>query len=57
MAYSERAYFDGDHCAHVAAWQEHNWLANRRAKAFGTDRRMDLRARAEHDHAILLMAA
>jgi len=22
MTYSERAYFDGDHCAHVAAWVE-----------------------------------
>lgn len=27
--YAERAYFDGDHCAHVAAMLEHNRLAQR----------------------------
>lgn len=27
MPYSERAYFDGDHCAHCAAFDENNRLA------------------------------
>lgn len=27
MIYSEAAYFDGNHCAHVAAWQEAKRLA------------------------------
>jgi hypothetical protein len=27
MTYSERAYFDGDHCAHVAAYFEAARLA------------------------------
>lgn len=27
MLYSEAAYFDGNHCAHVAAWEESNRLA------------------------------
>lgn len=27
MSYSERAYFDGEHCAHVAAWEESKRLA------------------------------
>ena len=22
MSYGERAYFEGDHCQHVAAWEE-----------------------------------
>lgn len=26
MIYSEAAYFDGNHCAHVAAWQERRRL-------------------------------
>lgn len=27
MLYSEAAYFDGNHCQHVAAWEEHKRLA------------------------------
>jgi hypothetical protein len=26
MIYSESAYFDGNHCQHVAAWEEHKRL-------------------------------
>jgi len=26
MLYSEAAYFDGNHCQHVAAWEEHKRL-------------------------------
>jgi hypothetical protein len=35
MIYSEAAYFDGNHCAHVAAWEERRRLdgINRRARA------------------------
>lgn len=31
MDYAERAYFDNDHCHHVARWQEHLRLLARRA--------------------------
>ncbi len=27
MLYSEAAYFDGNHCQHVAAWEEEKRLA------------------------------
>lgn len=33
MPYSERAYFDGDHCAHCAARDEFNRLARIEARA------------------------
>lgn len=26
LIYSEAAYFDGQHCQHVAAWEEHKRL-------------------------------
>lgn len=29
MSYAERAYFDGDHCHHVAAHEEHLWDRHR----------------------------
>lgn len=31
--YAESAYFDGDHCAHCVAWEEHMRLAYVRARA------------------------
>lgn len=27
MSYAERAYFESDHCQHVAAWEERQRLA------------------------------
>lgn len=33
MTYSERAYFHGDHCSHVAAWLDHGLKARRKAGA------------------------
>lgn len=33
MIYAERAYFDGDACAHCAAWEEHKRLERIRAEA------------------------
>lgn len=30
MIYSEAAYFDGQHCAHVAAWEDSQLAARRR---------------------------
>lgn len=33
MLYAEAAYFDGQHCAHVAAWEEHRRLQRLRTKA------------------------
>lgn len=46
MIYSEAAYFDGNHCAHVASRDEHNRLKRIRdegRKAF--ERRRGSRAR------------
>lgn len=41
MSYSEAAYFDGNHCAHVAAWEETKRLARIRTVAIkALDRRM-----------------
>lgn len=33
MLYSEAAYFDGNHCQHVAAWEEHKRLKRLRGEA------------------------
>lgn len=33
MNYAEAAYFDGNHCAHVAAWQDAIWLRDRQRRA------------------------
>lgn len=33
MSYSEAAYFDGNHCAHVAAFVDHRYSAYRSRKA------------------------
>lgn len=30
MNYSEAAYFDGNHCQHVAAYKDARWLKDRR---------------------------
>lgn len=32
MIYAESAYFDGNHCAHVAAWEDAKRLARIRAQ-------------------------
>lgn len=41
MLYSEAAYFDGNHCAHCAARDEHNRLERKRTEARrALDRRM-----------------
>ncbi len=49
-SYSERAYFDGDHCAHCAARDEVNrlaWIAKRNRAAWQAgERRKGSRARA-----------
>lgn len=46
MLYAEAAYFDGDHCAHVAAWEEHRRLQRLRAQArLVIERRTGSRAR------------
>jgi hypothetical protein len=38
--YAERAYFDGDHCQHVAAWEESKRLERKRTEAIkALDRR------------------
>lgn len=39
MLYSECAYFNGDHCQHVADWQEHNLLMARRRRVIERTRR------------------
>lgn len=40
MSYAERAAFESDHCAHVAVWQEREWLAQRQRRALAAiDRR------------------
>lgn len=48
MSYAERAYFENDHCAHVAVWQERHLLAGRHSRAYqamrGHERRMGGRA-------------
>jgi len=41
MAYSERAYFDGDHCAHCAARDEFMRLARIRVSAIVRLTRVD----------------
>lgn len=52
MSYSERAYFEGDACQHVAAYEERQRLAaiakrNRAAlRSMGRDQRRGSRARA-----------
>lgn len=33
MPYSERAYFEGDHCQHCASWEEHLRLERYRRQA------------------------
>lgn len=33
MIYSEAAYFDGNHCHHVATWEEHKRLTRLRRDA------------------------
>ena len=46
MLYAEAAYFDGDHCAHVAAREEHRRLQRLRAQArLVIERRTGSRAR------------
>ena len=46
MIYSEAAYFDGNHCAHVAAWEDAKRLARIRAQGRAClERRMGSRAR------------
>lgn len=40
MLYSERAYFDGDHCAHVGAYEERNRLAGIESRARASRRRI-----------------
>ena len=42
MLYAEAAYFDGNHCHHVATWEEHKRLARIR-KACDTFARNDRR--------------
>lgn len=44
MIYAEAAYFDGNHCQHVA-----DWLDARRRKRAETDMR-DMRRRQTRDH-------
>lgn len=40
MPYSERAYFEGDHCAHCGTWEEVNRLARIRTQTIkALDRR------------------
>lgn len=46
MLYAEAAYFDGDHCAHVAAREEHRRLQRIRKQArLAIERRTGGRAR------------
>lgn len=33
MIYAEASYFDGNHCQHVAAWEEHKRLTRIRKHA------------------------
>jgi len=33
MNYAEAAYFDGNHCHHVAAYKDAKWARDRRAAA------------------------
>lgn len=45
MLYAEAAYFDGNHCQHVATWEEHKRLARIRKQAAGIiERRRNGRA-------------
>lgn len=45
LIYSEAAYFDGNHCQHVAAWEEHKRLERKRREAAGMiERRRNGRA-------------
>lgn len=47
MLYSEAAYFDGNHCQHVAAWEEHKRLeriARQCREAAQSERRRNGRA-------------
>lgn len=39
MLYAEAAYFDGHHCAHVAAWEEHRRLQRLAREAVAAHRR------------------
>lgn len=39
MLYAEAAYFDGHHCAHVAAWEEHRRLQRLRRALDRANRR------------------
>jgi hypothetical protein len=45
MPYSERAYFEGDHCHHCAAWDDKRLADRRKAQArqFGRERRKSCR--------------
>ena len=46
MIYSEAAYFDGAHVAHIAAWEDHQRLQRLRAQArLVIERRTGSRAR------------
>lgn len=48
MIYSEAAYFDGNHCQHVADRDEHRRLQRKRQeaqRAFGRGRRINRRDR------------
>lgn len=47
MSYSERAYFDGDHCQHCAARDEHQRLQRARRQMEQADRRRLPRYNAE----------
>ena len=47
MSYSERAYFDGDHCQHCAARDEHHRLTRARRQMEKADRRRLPRYNAE----------
>lgn len=44
MSYAERAYFENDHCHHVAAWEERARLGRKRVEAIkALDRRASRR--------------
>lgn len=44
MSYAERAYFESDHCAHVAAWEERERLRRIAKRAREFERRTGGRA-------------
>lgn len=48
MNYAEAAYFEGNHCKHVADWHDYKFLADRRKRAAalyrGLERRRTVRA-------------